>query len=149
MLLGQRPTQEALVEGRLLQAIALASLVYTPVLMGYWFAPTLAAWRGMGPVQSLFYSFFATLRNWRAFLLYGLSLGVIGGIAPTLVLIIAMAVRPSSPLLSSVLIYSVVPAVLMLVPTLFASFYKSYEDIFTERSGNAEEAAEESKPSAA
>lgn len=147
MLFGQRPTQEALVEGRLLQAIALASVIYTPVLMAYWFSPTLTAWRGLGAAQSLFYSFFATLRNWRAFLLYSLGLGVIGGIAPTIVLIIALAVRPSSPLLSGILIYSVVPAVLMLVPTLFASFYISYVDIFSAREGDAPAPAEADKPS--
>jgi hypothetical protein len=150
MLFGTRPTQEALTEGSLLQAVALASLVYSPVLMGYWFAPTLTAWREMGAAQSLFYSFFATLRNWRAFFVYGLGLGLIGGIAPTVVLILAMAVRPSSPLLSGILIYSVVPAVLMLVPTLFASFYKSYDDIFSDPAESAEAEAEPGtdKPSA-
>jgi hypothetical protein len=146
MLFGEKPSQEALAGGNLLQAITLASLVYSPVLMAYWFAPTLAAWRNLGAAQSLFYSFFAALRNWRAFLIYGLGLGVIGGIAPAVVLIIALAVRPASPLLSGVLIYSVVPAVLMLVPTLFASFYSSYDDIFSEPAATPEPAGD--KPSA-
>ena len=132
MLFGQKPSQEALAESALILALALASLVYTPVLMGYWFAPVLAAWRSMSVAQSLFYSFFATLRNWKAFLVYGLAFGLIGGIAPAIVLIIALAVRPSNALFSGILIYSVVPAVLMLVPTLFASFYASYVDIFSE-----------------
>ena len=109
-----------------------------PVLMGYWFAPVLAAWRGMSAAQSLFYSFFATLRNWRAFLVYSLAFVVIGGIMPTLVLIIALALRPTSAVLSSILIYSMVPAVLTLVPTLFASFYTSYIDIFTEAAAEKE-----------
>lgn len=133
MLFGQKPSAAALAESGMILALGLASLVYTPVLMGYWFAPALVAWRSMGAPQSLFYSFFAALRNWRAFLIYGLAFGFIGGIAPAVVLIIAMAVRPSSQLFSAVLIYSVVPAVLMLVPTLFASFYASYVDIFAER----------------
>jgi hypothetical protein len=132
MLFGQKPSQEALANSDLLLALALASLVYTPVLMGYWFAPALSAWRGMGAAQSLFYSFFATLRNWRAFLLYSIVLSVIGGIVPAIVLVVAMAVRPASALLSGVLIYSVIPAVLMLVPTLFGSFYTSYRDIFAD-----------------
>ena len=133
MLFGQKPSAEALAQSDLVLALALASLAYTPVLMAWWFAPTLAAWRGMGAAQSLFYSFFAGLRNWRAFLIYGLAFGLIGGVAPAIVLIIAMAVRPSSALFSNILIYSVVPAVLMLVPTLFASFYASYVDIFADR----------------
>lgn len=132
MLFGEKPAPAALAENGLVLALALASLVYTPVLMGYWFAPALAAWRGMSAPQSLFYSFFAALRNWRAFLIYGLAFGFMGGIAPAVVLIIALAVRPSSPIFSAVLICSVVPAALMLVPTLFASFYASYVDIFVQ-----------------
>ena len=138
MLFGQKPTQEALAESQLVLALILATLIYTPVLMGYWFAPVLAAWRGMSAAQSLFYSFFATLRNWRAFLVYSLAFVVIGGIMPTLVLIIALALRPTSAVLSSILIYSMVPAVLTLVPTLFASFYTSYIDIFTEAAAEKE-----------
>lgn len=146
MLFGEKPSQEALAGGNLLQAITLASLVYSPVLMAYWFAPTLAAWRGLGAAQSLFYSFFATLRNWRAFFIYGLGLGIIGGVAPTVVLIIAMAIRPSSALMSGILIYSVVPAVLMLVPTLFASFFSSYDDIFSESEAGPEAAGDNPSP---
>ncbi len=132
MLFGQKPTPEALAESPLVLALALASLIYAPVLMAYWFAPALAAWRGMGAAQSLFYSFFATLRNWKSFFVYSLAFAVVGGILPALVMIIALLVRPASALLSSLLIYSVAPAVLMLVPTLFASFYTSYSDIFAE-----------------
>jgi hypothetical protein len=138
MLFGQKPTQEALAESQLVLALVLATLIYTPVLMGYWFAPVLAAWRGMSAAQSLFYSFFATLRNWRAFLVYSLAFALIGGIMPMLVLIIALALRPTSAVLSSILIYSMVPAVLTLVPTLFASFYTSYIDIFTEAAAEKE-----------
>lgn len=147
MLFGQKPTQEALAESPLILALALASLIYTPVLMGYWFAPALAAWRGMGAAQALFYSFFATLRNWKPFLVYSLAFAVVGGIVPALVLIIALALRPASPLLSSILIYSVVPAVLMLVPTLFASFYTSYVDIFAARSPEEPPEENQVKPS--
>ncbi|MCX7152091.1 MAG: BPSS1780 family membrane protein [Proteobacteria bacterium] len=146
MLFGQKPSPEALAQSGLVLALALASLVYTPVLMAWWFAPALAAWRGLGAAQSLFYSFFAGLRNWRAFLVYGLAFGLIGGVAPAIVLIIALAVRPSSALFSSILIYSVVPAVLMLVPTLFASFYASYTDIFAPAEDETPESADKPLP---
>ena len=38
----------------------------------------LAAWNRIGAAQSLFYSFFAVWRNWRAFLVYGSALLLAG-----------------------------------------------------------------------
>src|SRR5258706_609966 len=70
ILLGHEPSAEALRDGSILSALLVATVASTPVLMAFWFAPMLAAWNRIGAVQSLFYSFFAVLRNWRAFLAY-------------------------------------------------------------------------------
>src|SRR5438094_9392625 len=56
-----------------------ATVAATPVLMAFWFATVLAAWNRIGAAQSLFYSFFAVLRNWRAFFVYGAVLAPAGG----------------------------------------------------------------------
>src|SRR5258705_3332174 len=71
ILLGYEPSAKALRDGSILSALLVATVASTPVLMAFWFAPMLAAWNRIGAVQSLFYSFFAVLRNWRAFLAYG------------------------------------------------------------------------------
>jgi len=71
MLTGRRPAEEALQSDDFLQALAVAALLYTPVLMAFWFAPPLAAWHGVGPIKALFFSFVACLLNWRPFLVYG------------------------------------------------------------------------------
>ena len=45
--------------------------------MAFWFAPVLAAWQHMGAAKSLFFSFFAGWRNWRAFIVYGATLSAV------------------------------------------------------------------------
>src|SRR2546426_1972388 len=78
VLSGQEPSVEALRDGSVSRAMLVATLAATPVLMAFWFAPVLAAWNRIGAAQSLFYSFFAVLRNWRAFFVYGVVLALAG-----------------------------------------------------------------------
>ena len=108
LLTGKRPEDEALQGDGLLGGMAAAAALYAPVMMMYWFAPLLAAWHGMAPPQALFYSFFACLMNWRAFLAYGAAVAFVMFVLPTLVLAL----------------------LLILLPTLFASFFASYRDVF-------------------
>ena len=61
-----------------LLATQLALLLVVPLVMAFWFAPMLAAWHRQGAGKALFFSFFACLRNWRPFLLYSLTIGIIG-----------------------------------------------------------------------
>src|SRR5712691_3321818 len=75
---GQEPPQEVLRDGSVSRALVFAALAGAPVLMAFWFAPVLAAWNRMGAAQSLFYSFFAVWRNWRAFVVYGAALALAG-----------------------------------------------------------------------
>src|SRR5260221_9201134 len=86
VLSGQEPSVEALRDGSVSGAMLVAPLAATPVLMAFWFAPVLAAWNRIGAVQSLFYSFFAVLRNWRAFVVYGGALALAGAL-----LVVALA----------------------------------------------------------
>jgi hypothetical protein len=128
VLSGREPAEEAMLDGSVFLAMLVASLAATPVLMAFWFAPVLAAWSRAGVLQSLFYSFFAVWRNWRAFLVYGAALFAAGGALMTAVAVLATLMQGRVDLLRSfALILS-----LLTLPTLFASFYASYRDIFPE-----------------
>jgi len=103
-------------------------LLMTPVLMAWWFAPVLAAWHRLGVGKSLFFSFIACWMNWRPFLVYGLGLLVVAGILPGVLLGILLLVMPGAANLVTALV--TMPMVLIVAPTVFASFYASYRDIF-------------------
>jgi hypothetical protein len=125
MVTGRRPADEVLQSDDFLAALALAALLYTPVLMIFWFAPPLAAWHGVGPAKALFFSFFACLLNWRPFLAYGAISALVVVVLPLAVLLTLMLASLKVAAMSLVF-----PILLMLLPTLFASFYASYRDIF-------------------
>lgn len=130
MLFNEPPSETALEESGLGNAVLVAVILYLPLLMAFWFAPVLVAWHGMGAAKALFYSFFACLRNWRAFAAYGLAWIVLGGLLPgTLgtVLAVALSGGAPNPVISQTLLFGFL---LLFVPTLFASFYASYRDIF-------------------
>ena len=108
-------------------AAALLALVYTPVMMAFWFSPALAAWHSVAPAKALFFSFVACLVNWRAFLAYGavLAFVVIGVPLALLSLPVVAFGAPSEKLAPALLVL-----LALLLPVLFASFYASYRDVF-------------------
>ena len=106
----------------------LLTLLMTPVLMAWWFAPVLAAWHRLGVGKALFFSFIACWMNWRPFLVYGLGLLIVAGILPGVLLGILLLVMPGAANLVTALV--TMPMVLVIAPTIFASFYASYRDIF-------------------
>jgi hypothetical protein len=111
--------------GDLLPPLAVVALLYTPVLMLFWFAPQLAAWHGVGAGKALFFSFVACLINWRAFLVYGVATALVTALLAAGALLAAALL--SAKVVPSVL---VLPLAILLLPTLFASFYASYRDVF-------------------
>lgn len=125
MLSGSRPDDEILRSDAFLAALAAAAVLYTPVMMMFWFAPPLAAWHGTGPAKALFFSFFACLMNWRAFLAYGAVTAMVVLVLPLAVVSVVALASLSVPAMSLVF-----PLLIVLLPTLFASFYASYRDVF-------------------
>jgi len=125
---GVPPPETAIADGSVLNALLLACVVAAPSLMAFWFAPPLAAWRNMGAAQSMFYSFFAGLRNWRAFAMYGLAIAMAGLAMSLIIAVIAVAVRGNPALMRSIMLGITIG----LLPTIFASFYYSYQDIFAD-----------------
>jgi hypothetical protein len=128
VLSGREPSEEALRDGSVSGAMLVATLAATPVLMAFWFAPVLAAWNRVGAAQSLFYSFFAVLRNWRAFFVYGAILALAGAVFLLAVTVAAVLMQGKVQVLRSLALI----LILVSLPTVFASFYASYRDIFPE-----------------
>ena len=92
----------------LLIALLLAAGLSVPLYMATWFAPALIVLHDLAPGTALKASFFACLRNWVPFLVYGVVLLLLGLLAA-------------------------IPAglgYLVLVPVLVASVYTAYRDIF-------------------
>ena len=92
----------------ILIAVLLAVGLSVPLYMATWFAPALIVLQDMAPADALKASFFACLRNWIPFLVYGIVLLVAG-------------------------IVAAIPAglgYLVLVPVVAASVYTAYRDIF-------------------
>lgn len=101
---------------------------FLPVFMAFWFAPLLAAWNGLPTIKSLFFSLVACWRNWRAFMVYGLSLVILVIVLPTLAMVLFSLLVPAS--LAATVIS--VPLMIMAMPVLFASIYVSYRTIFVD-----------------
>ena len=128
MLAGRTPDAEVLASGYVMLALQVALILLCPLIMAYWYAPILAAWHGLSPAKALFFSFIACARNWRAFLVYSLALLVAATLLPGLLLGTLAALLPDGAALLTVVL--TVLLVLILAPTLFASFYVSYRDVF-------------------
>jgi len=126
MITGERPDDQVLQSDEFMTALAAAAALYLPVMLAFWFAPPLASWHSTGAAKALFFSVAASLMNWRAFLAYGALMGVVTALVPLLVVsgfMLAGATVPPAALVIFAL-------VLFLLPTLFASFYASYRDVF-------------------
>jgi hypothetical protein len=128
MLFGEKPDEETMASGDLLLAAQCALLLLCPLIMAYWYAPVLVGWHDLSPAKALFFSFVACLRNWRAFLVYSLAILVVATLVPGLLLGVLASLIPGGAGLLTVL--GTVLVILVLAPTLFASFYVSYRDVF-------------------
>lgn len=97
-----------LVFGSLLLGGFLILILSVPLIMAVWFAPALVFFNGMKPVEAMKASFAACLRNWLAFLVYGLVLFVL-------------------------MFFAALPlglGFLILIPVMSGALYASYRDVF-------------------
>ncbi len=128
MLASTREEKQALSEADFTVPALMVALLMTPVLMAWWFAPVLAAWHRLSLGRSLFFSFIACMMNWRPFLVYGLGLLLAAVVIPGLVLGLMLILFPGLQSFAAVLVS--VAMALIVAPTVFASFYVGYRDIF-------------------
>lgn len=107
------------------QAFILTSLIglllLVPLIMAYWFAPVLAAFHGVPGFAAMKQSFFACLKNIGPFMVYGVI---------SMVLLVLAAIPFGLGLL-------------VMIPTMIASLYISYKDVFVDSLAAQEPIAEE------
>jgi hypothetical protein len=127
MLSGSLKPDE-LVVGEVLTPLLVAATLYTPVMMAFWFAPPLAAWHATGAAKALFFSFYACLVNWRAFLGYSALAFFLLGVLPFIALTILVLLTGGS--VKASMMATLGALLVVLLPTLLASFYASYRDVF-------------------
>ncbi len=125
---GKPLDESTLDEGGLLMAAQVLLLLMAPILMAYWYAPALVAWHQLSIGKALVFSFIACLRNWRAFLVYGLALVGVGALLPGFVVGVISGLFPEMGSIVTSLV--TLPLIMVLAPTVFASFYISYRDVF-------------------
>lgn len=115
---------QAAVLGRLAEVLLLA----TPLIVAFWFAPFLVGWDRVSAAKALFFSIVASLRNWRAMLMFMLAALALAGILPGLVLLVVGQLAGLA--LGAVLIALRMIEIFLVAPVLTASIYVSYRDIF-------------------
>lgn len=110
MLYGKRVDESELmgVMSSFLTSSLIALTLSIPLMMASWFSPLLVVFENVPPIIAMQKSFFACLRNFIPFQLYGV----------TLIVLTIICVMPYGA------------GLVILIPTIFASIYVSYKDIF-------------------
>jgi len=128
-MLASNPVERAALEESnfALPGLLVAALM-TPLMMAWWFAPVLVAWHRLTIAKALFFSFVACWMNWRPFLVYGLALLLAAVIGPGILLGLLLILLPGAQQFATVIV--TVAIALIIAPTIFASFYVGYRDIF-------------------
>jgi hypothetical protein len=112
----------------LLLGMLASTVLYLPTLMMLWFAPVLVAWHAVHPAKALFYSLVAFWLNRRAFIVYALALALVLFLAMGAVVLLVALMPGEAPAFNARAL--VFPLALVILPTLFASYYASYQDVF-------------------
>ena len=126
LLLNKPPEESVVLEGKLTGSLLLAAVAATPMLMAFWFAPVLAAFADMPATKSLFYSFFACLRNWRSMAAYGAAITIF---AMFMAMFVALFTVLSGGNPNAARAY-MLAATIVMMPALFGSFYAAFVEIF-------------------
>jgi len=122
-------------------AMIFSAILFTPVMMAFWFAAPLVAWQNMGITKAIFYSFFAVLRASRAFLIYSLAWFVLGVMVPVIVSALLAVLIGKAVVMMAVLL----PISLVMTVIMYCSFYPMYTTFF-DKPGAAEAKALEDVP---
>jgi len=124
-LVGGKLDATTIMDPNFQNAMWLSLLLYLPLSMVFWHAPALVHWHGVPAIKSLFFSSVACLRNWRAFLVFGLMWTVVF-MSTALILSLVSGLMGDGELVSVPLL----PAMLMLAAMFFCSVYFSFRDCF-------------------
>jgi len=105
------------------KAILLTVLIYIPFAMAFWYSVPLIAWQRMTLIKSMFYSFFAVLHSWKAFLVYFLAwYGLSILVSPLAIIFLGIDINIGVVMLTamSFIIFVIV----------YCSSYPTYTDVF-------------------
>ncbi len=130
---GQRGQELPVDNQNIMLSAQVAMALFIPLMMAYWYAPVLAAWHHLSAGKALFFSFFACLHNWRVFLTYSAAMLLVFILAGFLLGLV-------NAFSGSAGLFSTLPLLMLLflvLPTMYASFYISYRDIFPRIDENA------------
>lgn len=110
LLYGKRVDESELmsVMSNMLTSSLIALTLSIPLMMASWFSPLLVVFHNVPPIAAMQRSFFACLKNFIPFQLYGV----------TLIVLTILSLMP----------YGL--GLVILIPTIFTSIYVSYKDIF-------------------
>lgn len=110
--------------------------LFTLLVMAYWFAPALVMLSDLGPLQAMRMSFKGCLRNWLPFLVYGAVCIVILFVVMVPLFLMLAVFAPGGGAAS--LFAAMVPfmlgmllVALVLTPTIMASIFAGYRQIYT------------------
>ena len=101
--------------------------VMIPVFMAFCFAPVLTAWHDMSPGKAMFFSFVATWRNLGAFFMHFLNCLIVV-MAAGFVRVVFTNLLPGMGDAVGYLLQLIM--LLIFVPTMMASIYVAYREIF-------------------
>lgn len=97
-----------------------------PVEMATWFAPLMIGLRGLPVLKAMFFSFVGCWRSLGALVVFIISLAVLLGVVPSLIVRILSGFAPA---LGAVVL---VPVLVMAMPIFYAAYYRSANDIFSD-----------------
>jgi hypothetical protein len=122
--LGAAPTRELMQEPDFQAAMWVFIGLHLPLSLLFWHAPALVHWHGLPPLKSLFFSLVACLRNFRAFVVFGLTWLAL--------LILAVAsVTLAGALLGNPLVSNILfPLLLLMTAMFFTSLYFTFRATF-------------------
>ena len=126
---GAQLTKEVADDPAFQSAMWLSMVLYLPLSLLFWHAPGLVHWHSVPPVKALFFSIVACVRNFGAFLVYGVGwLGVflLGGLVVALV----SALLSMMGLAGSAAGGIMVGAALMMAAMFFTSVVFTFRDSF-------------------
>ena len=124
-LVGGKITEELVLQSDFQTAMWVTLALYLPLSMMFWHAPALVHWHAVSPVKSLFFSFTACYKNWRALTVYGLAWTGVFMLAMMLVTLIAALMGNAA-----IAALAMFPVALLLVALFFTSIYFTFQDSF-------------------
>lgn len=111
-------------------ALWVAMILYLPLSMAFWHAPALVYWQGMEPVKSLFFSFYACVKNFRAFAVYGMVwMGLFIGLGMAITTLAALLGGPTAAAAA------IFPAAMLMAAMFFTSIFFTVKDCFDTSEG--------------